>query len=110
MNTSTIYKLLKPTKIFFAAVFVFLMVGVGIMFVASVLFQVLKRTMFVASVLFHVLKRTMFSANIFSQEPKRKLFVAIVGKHRYFSVNIYSQILEKYLSLGGIYLLIPRNL
>lgn len=33
----------------------------------------------------------------------------IVGKHRYFSVDIYSQILEKYLSLGGIYLLIPRS-
>jgi len=29
MNTSTTYKLLKPTKIFFAAVFAFLMVGVG---------------------------------------------------------------------------------
>ena len=29
MKTSATYKLLKPTKIFFAAVFVFLMVGVG---------------------------------------------------------------------------------
>ncbi len=29
MNTITTYKLLKPTKIFFAAVFLFLMVGVG---------------------------------------------------------------------------------
>src|SRR5674476_1663277 len=29
MNTSTTYTIFKPTKIFFAAVFVFLMVGVG---------------------------------------------------------------------------------
>jgi len=43
----------------------------------------------------------------FPQNSLNAVSALLFGKHRYFSLSFYFKIYEKYLSLGGIYLLIP---